>query len=421
MYTHSRQKSSRWVRVGRVLLVLIMFWVLAAGLAGAQGGTIVLDGAGDDWDPSWLIATDPLDVFLTDTGVHPHEPPTYARTGYDAVGLWARYQDGDGRWYFRIDVDGRAADSDSQIGTANNLGVGTHDFDEGPLVVPPFEDGQGLGNSEAYKIGLQFEAGGSGPTSELGPGTAILPGVVSSTTAGLDGLGVYSTTVPGVVEFSIDRALIFPDGSARNQLWVSAQVGDNNDRVSDDQVAATLVVAVDLAAGCPAAPIVAGDQATFPVDYAVPAAAAQSIRDVMLAVGVPAGTTFVSASGGGTEAGGVISWDLGELGPGDAGQVTFTIQVGASLASVEVGSEIASVEGLRYQSQNVCPAQEPTATPTATPTSTATPTVTPSPTVTPPSEEPPVVPEASTTLLLLAGAGSLAGYAALQWRARRRP
>ena len=47
----------------------------------------------------------------------------------------------------------------------------------------------------------------------------------------------------------------------------------------------------------------------------------------------------------------------------------------------------------------------PTLTPTAQPVS---------------PDQPPVVPEASTTILFLTGAGSLAGYVALQWRARRR-
>jgi hypothetical protein len=47
--------------------------------------------------------------------------------------------------------------------------------------------------------------------------------------------------------------------------------------------------------------------------------------------------------------------------------------------------------------------------------------VTPTPTAAPMlPDQPPVVPEASTTVLVLAAAGSLAGYVALQWRARRR-
>jgi hypothetical protein len=61
----------------------------------------------------------------------------------------------------------------------------------------------------------------------------------------------------------------------------------------------------------------------------------------------------------------------------------------------------------------------PTPTPTGTLTDTATPTPTGTPT-TPPPPPPPVVPEASTLILLGSSATALAGYAALQWRARRR-
>jgi hypothetical protein len=407
----SRRKAM--LVLGRSFLGLVALWALAIGPAAAQGGSIILDGVGDDWDPAWLVAVDGLDVFLTDTALHPHEPPTYARSGYDAVGLWARYQDSDDRWYFRIDVDGRAGDSDSARGTAGNLGVGTHGMDEGPLVVPPFEDGDGLGNSEAYKLGFQYESGGPGPTTELGPGTSILPGVLSPTTAGLDGQAVYSTTVPGVIEFGIDREILFPDGGVYQQLWLSAQIGDNNDRVSDDQVAATMVVALDLVANCPAAPIVSGDEATFPLDYAIPASAALGATNVTLTAVVPAGTTFVSASDGGTESGGVITWNLGDLSPGDAGQVTFTLRIDDPLTLLTIDSQMVSAEGLRFLATDDCPVQQPT------PTSSPTPTVTPTPTLGPPGQ-PPVVPEPATVTLMLAGLGGLAGYVALQVRARRK-
>ncbi len=61
------------------------------------------------------------------------------------------------------------------------------------------------------------------------------------------------------------------------------------------------------------------------------------------------------------------------------------------------------------------PLQEP---PTGTPT--PTPSKTPTPLPTRPGVPVPVVPEASTLLLLGSSASMLAGYAALQWRARRR-
>jgi hypothetical protein len=60
---------------------------------------------------------------------------------------------------------------------------------------------------------------------------------------------------------------------------------------------------------------------------------------------------------------------------------------------------------------------EPPPTPTEPPPTPTEPPPTPTP---PPPPPPPVVPEASTLLLLGTSATTLAGYAALQWRARRR-
>ena len=345
MSQHSSPGLRTWIAFATVLVCLIVL-LAPAGPLFAQGG-IVLDGVGDDWDAAWQVQTDGLDVFLTDTGVHPHDSPTYARSGYDATALWARYQSSDERWYFRIDVDGRAGDSDSQVGTADNPGVGTHGPDQGPLVEAPFVDGQGLGNSEAYKLGFQCAAGAPGQTAEISNDADIQPGVIAPTTAGLDGLGVYGTTVPGVVEFAFDREVVFPAGTTCPQLWLSAQVGDNNDRVSDDQVVATLVVALDLLVQCPEAPAVAGDQATFVLDYAIPAGAGQAATGVLLTVGVPTGTQFVSASDGGTESGGLITWDLGDLPPGTAGQVTFTVEIDPGLTDVALDSELQSIQGRR--------------------------------------------------------------------------
>jgi len=48
-------------------------------------------------------------------------------------------------------------------------------------------------------------------------------------------------------------------------------------------------------------------------------------------------------------------------------------------------------------------------------------TPTPTATVPPGPQPPPVVPEASTLILLGSAASALIGYAGLQWRARRRP
>ena len=51
---------------------------------------------------------------------------------------------------------------------------------------------------------------------------------------------------------------------------------------------------------------------------------------VVISDTVPAGTTFVSATGGGTESGGVVTWNIGNLAKGTSNTVTFTVTAPAT-------------------------------------------------------------------------------------------
>jgi large repetitive protein len=71
--------------------------------------------------------------------------------------------------------------------------------------------------------------------------------------------------------------------------------------------------------------LVNGNQITYTIAYANTGngvATAATITDPL-----PAGSTFVSASNGGTAAGGVVTWNIGNLAIGAAGSVTLTIGV----------------------------------------------------------------------------------------------
>ncbi len=54
---------------------------------------------------------------------------------------------------------------------------------------------------------------------------------------------------------------------------------------------------------------------------------------ITLTDAVPASTTFDSATGGGTLAGGVVAWALAPLAPGGSTQVTVTLRVAAAVAA----------------------------------------------------------------------------------------
>ena len=326
-----------------VLVLLMAFSMLLIQVPLINAITLNGVAGTGEWDPAWQVSTDPLDVSVTGIGIHPHEAPYYARSGYEGIALWGHYQGADDRWYFRIDVDGRAGDSDSQYGTAGNLGVGTHGFDDGPLST---SDSPGIGASERYRLNFQYESGGLISTSALGGDSSIVPGVISPATGDITGNAAYGTSVPGVIEWAFDPLQIFPAGSQYRQLWVSPQMGDSSDEVSDDSIPSALVIGQDIQAQCPSGSIVVGDSANFGVQYSVPSTAHQGISNVAITVDIPAGTSFVSADNGGISAGGVITWSIGDLNPGDSGEVHFTLSIDTTMASVEIIAGMTCDEGL---------------------------------------------------------------------------
>jgi uncharacterized repeat protein (TIGR01451 family)/MYXO-CTERM domain-containing protein len=68
---------------------------------------------------------------------------------------------------------------------------------------------------------------------------------------------------------------------------------------------------------------------TLTLDYGNTGSSSQA---ALLAVPVPAGTTFVSATGGGTQSNGTVQWDLGTVAPGFADKRQVTFAVGGSVA-----------------------------------------------------------------------------------------
>ncbi len=70
----------------------------------------------------------------------------------------------------------------------------------------------------------------------------------------------------------------------------------------------------------------AGGTVTYTLTYANPGGAVAGVA-ANLSFPLPAGTTFVSASGGGTDTSGVVTWTLGTLAPHSAGRETVVLQV----------------------------------------------------------------------------------------------
>jgi hypothetical protein len=101
---------------------------------------------------------------------------------------------------------------------------------------------------------------------------------------------------------------------------------------SDDASVSTTVIAdthYDIALRDSADPVVSGAEVTYKITFGY-REEALALADNTLRFPIPAGTSFVSATGGGSFAGGAVEWDLGFMTPGDGGSREVTVHVDAA-------------------------------------------------------------------------------------------
>jgi uncharacterized repeat protein (TIGR01451 family) len=142
-----------------------------------------------------------------------------------------------------------------------------------------------------------------------------------------------------VVPFSASSSL--SDGAIR-QFRVRV------DASSGTRVGASQVVVIDstpvlaLAVEEDRDPIAAGELISYKVVIGNPTSIAAP--NVTMKASLPLGTVFESANGAGSHSGGVITWNLGTVGPGRSGERNFTVRVNSdvpngSIISVKVTAE----------------------------------------------------------------------------------
>jgi uncharacterized repeat protein (TIGR01451 family) len=136
-----------------------------------------------------------------------------------------------------------------------------------------------------------------------------------------------------------------------------------------------------------------GSDITYTINYANTGGA--TATNVIIHDTVPAGTTFVSATGGGTFSGGVVTWNIGDLAAGANGSVQFTVHITQASGVIVNGNYTIEADG-------IAPIFGPPVT-----TELGGPPPTPSPTATP---QPPAEPIPATSKT---GLGVLAALLAL--------
>lgn len=78
-------------------------------------------------------------------------------------------------------------------------------------------------------------------------------------------------------------------------------------------------------------PVVAGSNILYTISYSNTGTAGAT--GVVITDTVPVNTTFVSATNGGIQSGGVVTWTVGPVNAGAAGTVSMTVQVGGGVAN----------------------------------------------------------------------------------------
>jgi uncharacterized repeat protein (TIGR01451 family) len=127
-----------------------------------------------------------------------------------------------------------------------------------------------------------------------------------------------------------------PNGTllvARAEAFVPAVGATPRSRHARQQRRVEYARTLELALDASDDPVEPGTTLTYTATYANVAAAASAAAT--LSVPVPAGTNFVSATGGGVLSSGVVTWSLGVLSAGQSGTRQFTVGVNA-LAGGEV-------------------------------------------------------------------------------------
>ncbi len=156
-------------------------------------------------------------------------------------------------------------------------------------------------------------------------------------------------TIPAGTAVTLSAPVFVASATAAGRLVVLEALANDD---SSNRAVLQTTVAVDsdgplsLAVDDDRNPVATGDQLTYTLTYGN-RAASSSITGTALTFRVPEGTTFVSATGGGTLSGGVVSWSLGSLPATQHGRQQVVVSVNNGLAAgTSIAVNGATISGL---------------------------------------------------------------------------
>jgi len=146
-------------------------------------------------------------------------------------------------------------------------------------------------------------------------------------------LGTLTPPDSGTLNFSVDVASPLPNGTS---LFNFVTISDDDEVTAGDYEETTVSSDHELTitkSDDPYDPVQAGELLTYTIEYSVPTTGNEPAPNVVIEDTTPEHTTFYTATGGlsiedpGEGGTGVVRWHLGDLNPGESGQVILVVRV----------------------------------------------------------------------------------------------
>jgi len=214
------------------------------------------------------------------------------------------------------------------------------------------------GDQPIFDVVLQLrlpdDIGGFGQTYITGGGDCTVSGTTNTVCDARErvvwdvgvmfpGEAVTYTLPPNVASNAVDGSLM--------NVWVEAFHQGGGQQLATRTAPVRVDRAIDLVLDEARNPVASGEVLAYTISYGNVTEA--SLSDVTLAVPLPVGASFASATGGGVESGGMVVWDLGDLLPGQSGSQVLRVDVAAGtgdllrLEGAEIAEDDSSAEVTR--------------------------------------------------------------------------